>query len=429
MASLHALNFATAGESELYPAISDFAGVTRDPGDRQQEGYTVDFKEEWGERSLRVVAAFANTFGGIIVVGISERDGRADEIVGVAAKSEITTQIASSIASNITPTPDYDIAECALPTDPSKRLAVLRVRANDRVHYLLKGDRPIYIRNVDEAVPARVPELRALIDRAWSAANREEVVPDLVKSLPADFKVTRAREAGTVQERMRNRVDAQSFMRVVIAPRRPVPINLDYLYEEHFQNLVAARFSPFQAAVMGDISTESFSRSRKFFVYKNYRSDLDMEALWAVSAAGTIGFASSIGIHIGQLYWSLPDVAANIAQTLSLSNDVLTAQGYYGEIDISIEVAPGGGRLSKEGDAFAAIQRKDCFPYPWPIVIPQYSEKPIHLEGGSVERLSFNERFDQSGTIIARIINDLLRDMGYAADLNLIRQAVQMRKS
>jgi len=63
--SLVDLNFTTAGDIEMYHAIERFIDISAPQTDRQAEGYTVDFKEEWGDKSLRVVASFANTFGGI----------------------------------------------------------------------------------------------------------------------------------------------------------------------------------------------------------------------------------------------------------------------------------------------------------------------------------------------------------------------------
>jgi len=424
MADLHSISFAAIGDQQLFSAISDFVGASLPPGDRQQETYVVDFKQEWGEKALRVVAGFANTFGGVIVIGVSENAGRADQIIGVPSNKEITTQIASSIASNITPTPDYDIAECSIPADPSKRLAVIRVRPRNRVHFLLKGDRPVYIRNQDQAIPAPAAELRALIERERFDTERGQFSVDPFSLLPADFKITRAREAGTVQERMRNRIDSQSFMRVVIRPSKTLAVSLDYSFEEHFKGVVAAHFSQFQEAVFGGVATESDSRSGNAYLYKTYRHDLDHEAKWAILSSGVIGFGCSIGIPAPRLSWSLPDVAANIATTLSLANAVLTAQGFYGEIDVYVNVEPGGGVLLKEGAGFASLQREDYFPRPWPIVIPQYTERPVHLKGSIGERLDFNQRFNNSKEVLARILNQLLRDMGFAADLVALRQAL-----
>lgn len=424
MADLHSISFSSIGDQELFSAIADFVGNSLPPGDRQQETYVVDFKQEWGEKALRVVAGFANTFGGVIVVGVSENAGRADQIIGVQSSKEIMTQIASSIASNITPTPDYEIAECAIPSDSGKRLAVIRVRPRNRIHFLLKGDRPVYIRNQDQAIPAPVAELRALIDRERFDAELGQLSVDPFSLLPADFKITRARDAGTIQERMRDRTDSQSFMQVIVQPSKVLTISLDYGFEEHFKNLVAANFSRFQEAVFGGVATEDDSRSRSAYLYKNYRSDLDHEAKWAVLSSGVIGFAASIGFSMSRLSWSLPDVTANIATTISLANAVLTAEGYYGEIEVLVNVEPGGGILLTDGSGFACLQRQDYYPRPWPIVIPQYKERPVHLRGSVTERLDFSQRFNNSKEALARMLNQLLRDMGYAADLNALRQAL-----
>lgn len=355
MAGLHSISFTSIGDQELFLTISDFVGASLAPGDRQQETYVVDFKEQWGEKSLRVVAGFANTFGGVIVIGVSENAGRADQIIGVPSSKEITTQIASSIASNITPTPDYDIAECAIPADPSRRLAVIRVRSRNRVHYLLKGDRPVYIRNQDQAIPAPAAELRALIERERFEGNHDRLSVDPFSMLPESFKITRAKEPESVKERMRTRIYSQSFMQVLIQPAGAVAVSLDYSFEEHFKDVVAAHFSAFQEPVLGGVATESDFRSRSAYLYKTYHHELDHEAVWVILSSGVIGFACSIGIPIPRLSWSLPDVAANIATTFSLANAVLGEQGYYGEIDVFVNVQPGGGTLLNHFNAETSI--------------------------------------------------------------------------
>lgn len=102
MAFLHSINLTSIGETELYAAVSDFVGTALPPGDRTQEGYTVDFKQEWSEKSPRH-RGLREHFGGVIVVGVSEAAGRADQVIGVTTSKELTMQIASSIASNISP--------------------------------------------------------------------------------------------------------------------------------------------------------------------------------------------------------------------------------------------------------------------------------------------------------------------------------------
>jgi predicted HTH transcriptional regulator len=79
-----------------------------------------DYKTIWSNDAIKDAAAFANTFGGILIIGVekNKKDNQAKP-VGVASSSALTTGIASAIATNISPTPPYDIAECHEPEEPS----------------------------------------------------------------------------------------------------------------------------------------------------------------------------------------------------------------------------------------------------------------------------------------------------------------------
>jgi predicted HTH transcriptional regulator len=96
----------------------------------------IDYKREWGESALKTVAAFANTFGGLLFVGVEEDQGRPTSIPGITTTKEEKTRIASSIAANISPTPSFDITECALPTDASKHVCLVRVRPSPALFLL-----------------------------------------------------------------------------------------------------------------------------------------------------------------------------------------------------------------------------------------------------------------------------------------------------
>jgi predicted HTH transcriptional regulator len=165
-------DFSRLHDAEVLQAIEAFTRISEPIQVRPRESFVLDFKKEWNDRALCTVAAFAHTFGGLLLVGVSEKDAQPDELVGVESAGELKTSIASAIATNISPPPSYEIAECSLPTVLARRLAVIRVRQGNQIHYLTKkGEKPIYVRNEDESVPADAARLRSLIERRSSPSQ------------------------------------------------------------------------------------------------------------------------------------------------------------------------------------------------------------------------------------------------------------------
>src|SRR6266568_1089325 len=91
---------------QLFSAIKEFSEA------QPCEGYRHDFKLKWNnDGALQSVAAFANTFGGLLFIGVKkQRTDTHATLVGVESDIELKTGIASSIATNITPTPSYNIS-------------------------------------------------------------------------------------------------------------------------------------------------------------------------------------------------------------------------------------------------------------------------------------------------------------------------------
>src|SRR5260370_30066814 len=131
---------------ELFTAIADFAKA------QPIEGWRHDYTEKWEDPALKNIAAFANTFGGLLIIGV--RKGKKDvtcELLGVESDSEYKTRIASAIAANISPVPSYSIFECHKPDAPNRRFCVIRVREGKLLHLITKKDfSPVYVRNEDE---------------------------------------------------------------------------------------------------------------------------------------------------------------------------------------------------------------------------------------------------------------------------------------
>jgi predicted HTH transcriptional regulator len=140
---------------ELYLAIAGFAKT------QQSEGWRHDYTVQWSDLALTKVAAFSNTFGGILIVGVKkEKTDIACELVGVESETEYKTRIASAIAANISPVPSYDVFECHKPNFHNLRFCVVRVRERRSLHLITKkGLVPVYVRNEDQDLPADASQL------------------------------------------------------------------------------------------------------------------------------------------------------------------------------------------------------------------------------------------------------------------------------
>lgn len=73
----------------------------------QQEGETLEFKRQWTDRALEDLAAFANTQGGTLLVGIRD-DG---EIVGTAVDDREAQRLANLIASHLGVAPSIQVVD------------------------------------------------------------------------------------------------------------------------------------------------------------------------------------------------------------------------------------------------------------------------------------------------------------------------------
>src|SRR6266404_1126577 len=87
--------------------VGDFLGLDGPIESRQREGYRIDFKgvEPSGDLNrngiCKAAAAFANTYGGLIVVGVTAAEGIARDIVGVKRRGELKTRLDGTLRAGV----------------------------------------------------------------------------------------------------------------------------------------------------------------------------------------------------------------------------------------------------------------------------------------------------------------------------------------
>jgi len=232
--------------SALHPEIETLLQLSEPTDSRPQESFQLDYKTEWGDSALKTVAAFANTLGGLLFVGVEEEELRPVAMPGVRSAREEKTRIASSIAANISPTPSFDIAECALPSDPGKRVAVVRVRPSPALYLLARGENPIYVRNGPESRPANVAQVRYLMERTRDPDRNVKEMPLRVELLRSNLGITEARGSGDEQEqKKRGRQQSSTVLSIMLLPSEALKLVLDRSLEGIFRTLILRRYHAF----------------------------------------------------------------------------------------------------------------------------------------------------------------------------------------
>jgi hypothetical protein len=115
-------DLAVLDNDDLYAAVEELTKA------QPSEGWRLDYTEQWDDSALKNIAAFAHSFGGLLIVGVRKaKVDPAPKLVGVASTVEYKTRIASAIAANISPVPVYSIFECHMPGTPTQKVCVVRV--------------------------------------------------------------------------------------------------------------------------------------------------------------------------------------------------------------------------------------------------------------------------------------------------------------
>jgi hypothetical protein len=413
---LFSADYSRLTNSDLYAAIAEFT-------------------EKWSEKSLRVVAGFANTFGGIILIGVSEDGGRANDLVGEDSKGELRTRLASSIASSISPTPSFEIAECTLPDQPDRRLAVIRVRSTNKIHFLTtittKGN-PVYIRNEDQAIPAGAAELRNLIQREHDTENSSAQHFDqsrLMNLLP----ITKAREEDGIVGQAPQRIAAPSFLRVWVIPDQTCNVALDYDTELTFHDIVLKTFPPnsfLEDSSWG--SSDEMIRDRSFVRIDYAHIQRDLQSKWVLTSNGEFGYATLLADDYlpGGPLWSLSDLTIELIAAVKAAHILFAKMGYLGAASLYVSADPGSGQLYQERDNLPFIRHTSDNRQPpsirWREIVPKPPSSSARREVSCFVPSNFHTRTERLDTLVADLLNQLLRDLGYGAVLAKLREYVAL---
>jgi len=421
----------TVANDRLYAAIASFAQT------QPSESWRHDYTEKWEDSALKNIAAFANTFGGLLIVGVRKRGGDVIcDLPGVDSQDEYKTRIASSIAANISPTPPYDIAECHRPEAPAEKFCVVRVRASKALHLITKkGLPPVYVRNENEARPADAAQLRYLIDReAELRTDRPQKIRERAEQLLNSLVVNQGyanREPDTWF--LSPRRPSSTFLRLALIPGDPIALELDAYHEDRFGKLIIETYPRLLDTLRSNVALQSEERSAEFYQYTYYHTNLDYEAKWRMTSSGDVAQANQMVLRPTEApaVWSAVDLALYTVLFVKLVMAWWQTIRYFGEGYLYACVQP-GTQLSRDqsGNFLHGFDPQyEAAKRPEP---PILRFAPILVSGTPRGSASANTSVDyfvgtrSPARIAASLLNALLRSLGHRVSVGSLQEDIEL---
>lgn len=244
-----------------------------------REGPLIDYKADISEKDNwpETVAAFANSFGGLIIFGVTGQGDKPRVVAGFDPKNiESKTRLANMILSRLRPRPDFAIRVVTLDSDASREVAIVRVAEGNMPPYMhSKGDEHrIYLRISARKTEADYLQLGSLLDKRAKIAARTGISPT---SLFDNSQLHVYEPTGS------NQISNEAC-RFVIAP-----VNLPRAPRLNFETEDAFR------RCLGDLiqsqRTWPLIRSKDVTLFR-IGADAYIEHRYGIAAGGGIGFVS-----------------------------------------------------------------------------------------------------------------------------------------
>ncbi len=148
-----------------------------------EEGIRLDYKVDWPKDLAKVMAAMANTFGGLILIGVDEEDRKPKlPIAGVkfTSKEQLSQKVASSAFDAVYSPLFPEVAVCEFPSKerrkPNRAVIVIRVHESHETPHTVENGTRVYLRVADQTKPQFIEKLADIDTIQWLLNKRQRAV-------------------------------------------------------------------------------------------------------------------------------------------------------------------------------------------------------------------------------------------------------------
>lgn len=165
-------------------AISDleWSDVLELKKERAQETVRLEFKSEIPSNNefLKKICSFANTFGGYIIIGVTEENSYLSGLPGVDTQPNLAQRLAQICFEQIYPPITPHLSQpLEVPESPGHSVYVVFVEESDKAPHFVNDRRGCFVRANESSLRfkpklATLPELEHLLERRRKAVDYRE---------------------------------------------------------------------------------------------------------------------------------------------------------------------------------------------------------------------------------------------------------------
>lgn len=303
--------------------VEQFTGLDRPENERPKEGVLIDFNEQIPDDIGDVVAAFANTYGGLVILGVKSDKTKQNipvDIPGIPGTSDIKANIVNKILSTVYPRPPFSVGVVQHSRNTSNIVVVIKVEQSQNTpHMYMKSQKnKISVRIEDENRYASLQQIEALFEKRKRLTEQ-----DVTQRLDDLYVMCK-------YDGVKNR--SSNYHKLSFLPYDDLNIRLDRKSERDFENIIRRIFKNDSTII------NNSHRNAKYYQIQADNESEDYPRIWRLYSFGAIEFISQLGKGL-QKEENLGDMIVDAISIIKLYENFLKDLGCFGKIYFRHEIS------------------------------------------------------------------------------------------